>query len=183
MPQHDVRSAKNIVTSHAPYSLLPIWRRIYHGYMTRTRLWGLPGNVCMTLVHLAEHPENCEPAALARATFCPRQTMTFILDVLEENGLASRQPHPTDRRRKIIRLSAKGQHLARRMLQNAQDIEREILRVLGRENAETLHTLLARYAAALAARNARDGLTSNSLEVPHAAEGGKIGKRRTEGRG
>ena len=49
---------------------------------------------------------------MATANYFPRQTVTFILDTLEKNGLAVRKPHPNDRRRKRVQLTPKGKQLA-----------------------------------------------------------------------
>jgi DNA-binding MarR family transcriptional regulator len=52
---------------------------------------------------------------LARRLGCDTSYVTALVDALEERGLAVREQHPTDRRIKVIVLSAKGQELARRL--------------------------------------------------------------------
>jgi DNA-binding MarR family transcriptional regulator len=39
---------------------------------------------------------------------------TVIVDDLESLGLVTRQPHPTDRRARVVEATSKGRHLARR---------------------------------------------------------------------
>jgi DNA-binding MarR family transcriptional regulator len=51
---------------------------------------------------------------LARRLGCDYSYVTPLVDALETRGLAVRQPHPTDRRVKVIVLTGKGQELARR---------------------------------------------------------------------
>jgi DNA-binding MarR family transcriptional regulator len=51
---------------------------------------------------------------LARRLGCDNSYVTALVDALEERGLAVRQQHPTDRRVKVIMLTAKGQEVARR---------------------------------------------------------------------
>jgi DNA-binding MarR family transcriptional regulator len=51
---------------------------------------------------------------LARRLGCDYSYVTPLVDALESRGLAVRQPHPTDRRVKVIVLTRKGQELARR---------------------------------------------------------------------
>jgi DNA-binding MarR family transcriptional regulator len=51
---------------------------------------------------------------LARHLGCDNSYVTPLVDALENRGLAVRQPHPTDRRVKVIVLTGKGQELARR---------------------------------------------------------------------
>ena len=82
-------------------SMLPLWRRVHQELMIRGQKWGIPTNVAMVLVHLHLHPEDSKPAAVAAANYFPRQTITFLLDYLEREGLAVRQPHPNDRRRRL----------------------------------------------------------------------------------
>jgi len=51
---------------------------------------------------------------LARRLGCDYSYTTALVDALENRGLAVRQPHPTDRRVKVIVLTDKGEELAKR---------------------------------------------------------------------
>jgi len=57
--------------------------------------------------------ERSEPARLADQSRVSRQTMTGLLDRLEAGGYVRRSAHPTDRRRKIVSLTAKGLGIVR----------------------------------------------------------------------
>ena len=137
-------------------SILPLWRRIHQEFMFRSQLYHLPANACMVLVHLHLHPEDSEPAAMATANYFPRQTVTFILDTLEKNGLAVRKPHPNDRRRKLVQLTPKGKQLANRMFRDIVNFESEALKKIEDVDIHRLQSFLTRYADALAAQNDRD---------------------------
>lgn len=137
-------------------SILPLWRRIHQEFMFRSQLYHLPANACMVLVHLHLHPEDSEPAAMAAANYFPRQTVTFILDTLEKNGLAVRKPHPNDRRRKLVQLTPKGKQLANRMFRDIVNFESEALKKIEDVDIHRLQSFLTRYADALAAQNDRD---------------------------
>lgn len=52
---------------------------------------------------------------LARRLGCDNSYVTPLVDALEQRGLAVRQPHPTDRRIKVIVLTGRGLELARRV--------------------------------------------------------------------
>ncbi len=52
--------------------------------------------------------DDMEPAQIADRVLIPRQTITSILDKLEAGGFVVRTDHPTDRRRKVIRLTESG---------------------------------------------------------------------------
>ena len=137
-------------------SMLPLWRRIHQELMIRGQKWKIPTNVAMVLVHLHLHPEDSEPAAVAAANYFPRQTITFILDNLEREGLAVRQPHPNDRRRKLVLLTPKGKEKAEAMIQDMVAFESAALQTIEDVDLPRLQTFLARYADALAAQNDRD---------------------------
>ena len=134
-------------------SMLPLWRRIHQELMIRAQKWKLPPNVCMVLMHLHLHPEDSEPAAVAAANHFPRQTVTFLLDALEKQGLAGRRPHPNDRRRKRVQLTPKGQRLAETMFQDVVRFESAALRKIEDVDLPRLQSFLTRYADALAAQN------------------------------
>lgn len=137
-------------------SMLPLWRRVHQEFMLRAQKWNLPANASMVLVHLFLHPEDSEPAAMAAANHFPRQTVTFILDALETNGLAIRQPHPNDRRRKLVQLTLQGKKKAEAMFQDMVRFESAALRTIEDLDLPRLQSFLARYADALAAQNDRD---------------------------
>ena len=137
-------------------SMLPLWRRVHQELMIRGQKWGLPTNVAMVLVHLHLHPEDSEPAAVAAANYFPRQTITFILDLLEREGLAVRQPHPNDRRRKLVVLTPMGKDKAEEMVRDMIAFESAALRTIEDVDLPRLQSFLTRYADALAAQNDRD---------------------------
>ena len=51
---------------------------------------------------------------LAAALGIDRPNLTVLVDELEEQGLARRRPHPTDRRAKLVEATHKGKNLAKR---------------------------------------------------------------------
>ena len=52
---------------------------------------------------------------LAARMGCDNSYLTSLVDALEELGLAAREAHPTDRRRKVIVLTEEGRRLAERV--------------------------------------------------------------------
>ena len=141
------------VAKLAERSMLPICRRIYLEFAIRGQKWDLPINVCITLMYLHLHPDIFEPAAMAQNVLFPRQTMTFILDTVEKQGLAVRKPHPNDRRRKIIQLTPKGRKLATAMIKDFLYFEGKALRAITGSEHNALKASLNRYADALASQN------------------------------
>jgi DNA-binding MarR family transcriptional regulator len=52
---------------------------------------------------------------LAARLGCDNSYVTSLVDALERLGLAAREPHPTDRRIKVIALTARGREVAARV--------------------------------------------------------------------
>ncbi len=68
---------------------------------------GVPPGVLKTLIHLS--PDAAIPMReIAQHFGVDSSYVTTLVDDLEENGLAERRPHPTDRRVKTIVLTPKG---------------------------------------------------------------------------
>lgn len=132
--------------------MLPLWRRIHHAFEARGQKW-LPLNARQALVHLHLHPEDGEPAVLAAETQAPRQTMTFVLDTLETQGLAVRRSHPSDRRRKRIELTRKGSALAAKILKDVLAFEAVALSAIPADALDTFRRLVSCYADALTRQN------------------------------
>jgi DNA-binding MarR family transcriptional regulator len=76
--------------------------------------------------------------------------MTFVLDLLEKRGLAIRAPHPSDRRRKRIELTAKGAALGARMLADLLAFESVALAAIPGGDLGAFKHLVECYARALA---------------------------------
>jgi DNA-binding MarR family transcriptional regulator len=63
---------------------------------------------------LAEHPDSTM-RAFSENMFCDASNATGIVDRLEKRGLAERRESAADRRSKVVRLTAAGQRLYRRV--------------------------------------------------------------------
>ena len=71
---------------------------------------GIPLSVAKSLLHI--QPDQPEPMrVLAERWRCDASYITSIVDDLEAQGLANRQPHPSDRRIKTVALTPKGEEL------------------------------------------------------------------------
>ena len=77
---------------------------------------GLTPNDARTLQSLSS-TEGRSMSALAEEWKLDASTVTWIVDRLEGKGLVQRRPHPSDRRSKLVMLTAKG---ARLMAKNAE---------------------------------------------------------------
>ncbi|MBR4125798.1 MAG: winged helix DNA-binding protein, partial [Victivallales bacterium] len=79
-----------------------------------------------------------EPAVLADDTHMLRQTITVVLNDLEERGYLFRDSHKTDRRRKVIRLTPEGQVFAQTVLSAISNAEQEAASVLSFDEQQRL---------------------------------------------
>ena len=69
-------------------------------------------------------------------------TMVATLDSLEERGLAERRPHPDDRRKRAVYLTAKGEETLRQGRKVGQAVGRQVFGALSTEERKQLHSLL-----------------------------------------
>ena len=82
------------------------------------------------MLSLIGHHEPVHPGALARRTSVEPDKVTRAVDHLVEQGLAVRRVDPADRRRVMLRLTAKGRTVYRRIEAVRRRMEVEFLGVL-----------------------------------------------------
>ena len=129
--------------------MFPIWSIIHQMMKNRLSGWDLHAPAVLALLHIHAHPEDAEPARLSECIFVPRQTMTFTLDTLEKQALVTRKPHPNDRRRKTIALSAKGKKLAEAIIGDLLKFEAAALAEFSAQEFSTFRALSQKFADAL----------------------------------
>ena len=79
---------------------------------------------------------------LVEATDVDPSTMVGLIDHLEAEGLAERRPHPSDRRKRAVHVTAKGKRTLARAQKAAAEVgERTFARLTPAERAE-LHRLM-----------------------------------------
>ena len=81
--------------------------------------------------------------ALAEEWLCDASNATFIIDRLEERGLAERRSVPSDRRVKMVVLTARGSRMRGRVLERFFEPPPELLE-LSRTDLETIRDALRR---------------------------------------
>ena len=84
---------------------------------------------------------------LARRAHMTPQAMGELVDELEELGYVTRQPDPSDRRAKLIVLTARGRKAVDAGVQTIVGLEDHISQVLGVRGRQTLRELLAQLIA------------------------------------
>ena len=94
--------------------------------------------------------DDMEPAQIADQVLIPRQTITSILDKLEKSGLVVRNDHPSDRRRKVIRLTQTGFEKACAVWNDLDAYETQIKEGFTKREIELYKRLNLKLAARLA---------------------------------
>ena len=61
------------------------------------------------LLQALDQDQPCSMVDLAERLSVTKRNITTLVDGLEEEGLAERSPHPTDRRSKLVALTQKGE--------------------------------------------------------------------------
>jgi MarR family transcriptional regulator, lower aerobic nicotinate degradation pathway regulator len=94
---------------------------------------------------LDAHPGVTQQELTSKALIDP-SSMVAVLDDLERLGLAERRPHPGDRRKRSVRLTAKGRRTLGRAREVARGVAEEVLAPLDAAEREQLTALLRKLA-------------------------------------
>src|SRR6266496_4229319 len=94
-------------------------------------------------LHALDEREGKTMGALANEWFCDASNATWMVDRLEERGLAERRSSPTDRRVKLVVLTPLGRKTRAAILEGMYEPPPELLR-LDRADLQALRDALAR---------------------------------------
>lgn len=94
-------------------------------------------------------PEGIRLTALADAALMTKQSMGYLVDDLEALGYVERVPDPTDRRAKVVRLTARGRAVEETVRKVIRQIEADWAARLGQEEYQHLTRLLRALIALL----------------------------------
>jgi len=89
--------------------------------------------------------QPCSMGTLADAWKCDASNVTWLVDRLEEHGLAERRPHPTDRRVRTVALTRKGTKM-RAQIEAKMFEAPPIFRELSQNDLEALDRILRKLA-------------------------------------
>jgi DNA-binding MarR family transcriptional regulator len=143
VPARSPRAAKAALAAEA-------WKLVFDFFMLtrpqRDRVLeglGLTPNDVRALSTLVHAPEGRTMRDLAEAWTCDASNATWMVDRLEERGLAERRSQPGDRRVKLVALTPAGARMKARLLAGMYDPPPELLR-LPRRALEALRDAAAR---------------------------------------
>jgi DNA-binding MarR family transcriptional regulator len=103
-----------------------------------------------TALTVLERRSDLTTAELARNSFVTDQTMADMITALSDRGLIVRHVDPTDRRRRVIRLTPAGEQLLDRFREPVAALEARMISVLGAGEADQLRHHLVTCHTALA---------------------------------
>jgi DNA-binding MarR family transcriptional regulator len=98
----------------------------------------------LSALRRAGDPYELSPGQLIRQTLVTSGTMTNRVDRLEQRGLVSRRPDPSDRRGVIVRLTPEGQRAVDDAMADLLERERHLLAELSPEDRDNLAGMLRR---------------------------------------
>jgi len=127
------------------------WRRMTELFLSRKHqvmeiaaAHGLNPGAMNALLFL-EPGQPCSMGTLADAWKCDASNVTWLVDRLEEHGLAERRPHPTDRRVRTVALTRKGTRMRAQIESKLFDAPASF-RDLSRSDLEALDRILRKLA-------------------------------------
>jgi DNA-binding MarR family transcriptional regulator len=88
--------------------------------------------------------EPITPGVIAERAIIAAASTTSVLGTLEKRGLVERRPHPTDRRKLLIDLTANGRTTIDHILPGIHRLEEEVMRALTPDERRDLLGLIAK---------------------------------------
>ena len=105
---------------------------------------GFPQKPAHSAVFAQIGPEGSRLTELARGANMSPQAMGELVDELEELGYVVRRPDPTDRRAKLIVLTARGRGCIKAGIVTIEGIEQRLTQRLGERGHQQLRRLLTK---------------------------------------
>lgn len=103
----------------------------------------------LVLSILADSDTPLSPNAIADRLIISRASVTSLLDSLEKRGFVKRQPHPSDRRMLLVKLTNSGRQVANQFRPIVHQHQKVWLKALNEKEQEQLIQMLHRLQASL----------------------------------
>lgn len=139
----DRLTADPAIAEFAGQLFFRLWRASHERVAAAFQSVRLTPALFAVLNYLASH-EGATQRAIGAAMGIDPSTMVSLVDALQRDGLASRRPHPTDRRAHAVTITAKGRRALERARTMACEAEDEVLGGLSRSERDELLTLMRR---------------------------------------
>jgi DNA-binding MarR family transcriptional regulator len=106
---------------------------------------GLTGIQALTLL-MVDTIEAPSMSRICKLYDCDASNITGIIDGLEQKGLVSRQPHPNDRRVKVIRLETAGKKMQAKVIHRLAETSDHLFSGLDSQEREQFEGLIKKLA-------------------------------------
>jgi MarR family transcriptional regulator, lower aerobic nicotinate degradation pathway regulator len=140
-------SADVEVAEFAGQLFFRLWRASHTQTAAALQTIGLTPALFAVLNYLEAH-EGAIQQQIGSAMGIDPSTMVSLIDQLERAGLATRRPHPRDRRAREVVITAKGRRAVARARELAKAVEDEVLQGLSPAERRQLVMLLRKAFAA-----------------------------------
>jgi DNA-binding MarR family transcriptional regulator len=137
----DRLSTDTEVAEFAGQLFFRLWRASHTRVAAAFERVGLTPALFAVLNYLAAH-EGSTQRAIGTAMGIDPSTMVSLVDELQGQGLASRRPHPSDRRAHAVTITAKGRRQLQRARALAGEAEDEVLSGLSADERRELLSLM-----------------------------------------
>jgi DNA-binding MarR family transcriptional regulator len=108
--------------------------------------------VRLAVAHEMDHPDGIMPSDLSRFLGVSRNTISALLNGLEEQGLIERHLHPSDRRQFLIQITPEGLEMAHRRAPLFAEFVSDLFKDFSAEERENLKALLGKLHVLLSER-------------------------------
>ncbi|MBB3180862.1 MarR family winged helix-turn-helix transcriptional regulator [Variovorax sp. Sphag1AA] len=133
--------------------LVGLARRWRQALDARLSSAGLSDATWSALVHLHELGDGISQSQLAAAAGLDGSSLVRLLDILVDQQLVERRPHPSDRRVKLLHLTQAGRRALASIRKRLAAIEDELLADIDDEEAGVLLRAFEKIEARIAASN------------------------------
>jgi DNA-binding MarR family transcriptional regulator len=133
------------LTNDFYYALVAFLLQAKQQVMNIAEDYGLTSVQALTLLSIRQR-ENKSMSDLCRLYDCDASNMTGIVDGLEQKGLVSRQPHPNDRRVKLIHLEKDGRNLQKELIDRLSESSSQLFHGLSSSEIQQLAKLIQKIA-------------------------------------
>ena len=151
------------------YVLFETARLMSKRFDQRARSLGLTRAQCQVLVHLVRH-EGINQAGLADLLELEPISLARCLDRMEQAGWIERRADPTDRRARLLYMTAKAKPVFERILELGYDTRQEALSGLTETERDRLLDLLTHVRLNLSERGLSERAAAVADKVLQAAE-------------
>lgn len=116
-----------------------IWQEYNYVYEEWAKEHGLSVNSLLVLSAVYEGGEDCTQKKISQRWLIPKQTINMVLKDFENKGFAKMLTMQTDKRNKLIRLTAAGKEYADKIISELRKVEISAIEQMGIERVKCLN--------------------------------------------